>query len=205
MNEDYDRSVFINCPFSPDYAEFLHVYMFTALYCNIRPRCTREYDNGAVYRLENIVKLIRECRYGIHDLSFVELDERSKLPRLNMPFELGLFMGAIKFGGESHKTKSLVMLDNVEHDSKRALSDIAGQDPKYHEQDLEKAITAVRDWLKTETNAVGVHSGKVIYSAYNRFVSDLPKLATKLKLDVDNLIYADLIELMNLWLDENRP
>jgi hypothetical protein len=179
--------------------------MFTALYCNIRPRCTREYDNGAVYRLENIVKLIRECRYGIHDLSFVELDERSKLPRLNMPFELGLFMGAIKFGGDSHKTKSLVMLDSVEHDSKKALSDIAGQDPKYHEQDLEKAITAVRDWLKTETNAVGVHSGKLIYGAYKRFVSDLPKLANKLKLDVDNLIYADLIDLMNLWLDENRP
>ncbi len=203
MSEDYDRSVFINCPFSPDYADFLHVYMFTALYCNVRPRCTREYDNAADDRIDNIVKLIQECRYSIHDLSFVELDEQSNLPRLNMPFELGLFMGAIRFGGEHHKTKSFVMLDNVEHDSKKALSDLAGKDPKFHERNLQKAVTAVRDWLATEVRADLLHSGKLIYEAYNRFVFDLPALALRFRQDADNLIYIDRLSLMNSWLAEN--
>jgi hypothetical protein len=177
--------------------------MFTALYCNILPRCTREYANVADYRLDNIVKLIQECRYGIHDLSFVELDEKSNLPRQNMPFELGLFMGAIKFGGEDHKTKSFVMLDNIEHDSKKALSDLAGKDPNFHERNLQKAITAVRDWLATEVKADFLHSGKLIYESYNRFVFDLPALALRFRQDADNLIYIDRLRLMNSWLAEN--
>ena len=204
MSEDYDRSVFINCPFSSDYAEFLNVYMFAVLYCNFRPRCAREFGNGANYRLENIVKLIAECRYGIHDLSVIELDQGSGLPRLNMAFELGLFIGSIRFGGDSHASKSPLVLDGVEHASKKALSDMAGTDPDYHEHDLQKATTAVRDWLRTSAKADGIPSGKLIFMAYERFVLDLPNLAGKLGLDVDNLIYVDSLMLMNTWLGENR-
>ena len=45
-----------------------------------------------------IYGLIEECRYGIHDLSRTKLDEINALPRFNMPIELGLFLGAMRYG-----------------------------------------------------------------------------------------------------------
>ena len=82
---------------------------------------------------------------------------------------------------------------------------MAGKDPKFHERNLQKAVTAVRDWLATEVRADLLHSGKVIYEAYSQFVLDLPSLASQFKQEADDMIYVDLLKMMNLWLDMNRP
>jgi hypothetical protein len=34
--------------------------------------------------------IISGCKYSIHDLSRTELDKTTRLPRFNMPLELGL-------------------------------------------------------------------------------------------------------------------
>jgi hypothetical protein len=49
--------------------------------------------------------MIRECRYGIHDLSRIELNE-AQYPRFNMPFELGIFFGARYIGTGEQKKKN---------------------------------------------------------------------------------------------------
>jgi hypothetical protein len=43
--------------------------------------------------------MIEECRFGINDLSAVELGATAGLPRFNMPFELGLF----RLGGKPNR------------------------------------------------------------------------------------------------------
>ena len=43
-------------------------------------------------RLARIVSLIDECDLSLHDISRTELNP-NRLPRFNMPFELGLAMG----------------------------------------------------------------------------------------------------------------
>ena len=43
---------------------------------------------------KKICQLILESPYGIHDLSRIELDPSTQLPRFNMALELGLFLGA---------------------------------------------------------------------------------------------------------------
>lgn len=96
-----DKDVFINCPFSPDYSEFFQAIVFAVVRSGYTPRCARENDDGGEVRIEKICRIIRECRYGVHDISNTELDAASGLPRFNMPLELGLFLGARNFGKKS--------------------------------------------------------------------------------------------------------
>jgi hypothetical protein len=52
-----------------------------------------------------------ECRFGIHDISRIEHDTVNHLPRFNMPFELGLFLGARHFGGRPQRGKHCLVLE----------------------------------------------------------------------------------------------
>jgi len=75
-------------------------------------RCALEEDDASELRLSKIERIIEDCQYGIHDLSAVALDQTTKLPRFNMPLELGLFLGCRRFGGENHRKKKCLILDN---------------------------------------------------------------------------------------------
>jgi hypothetical protein len=94
-----DRAVFINCPFTADYRAHFRAIIFTVIRSGFTPRSALEADDSSESRLEKIRKIIGECRYGIHDISKTEPDADSGLPRFNMPFELGLFIAAKRFGG----------------------------------------------------------------------------------------------------------
>lgn len=63
----------------------------------IRVRCALEEPDSGDVRLDKLVELIRENPRSIHDLSRTEIGEND-LPRFNMPFELGLALGAKRFG-----------------------------------------------------------------------------------------------------------
>jgi len=99
MNKD----LFINCPFSNDYRPLFEGVVFAAIYCGFFPRCALEADDSSSNRFEKICDLIGQCDFGFHDISKVELDGKSKLPRFNMPLELGLFLAAKKFGNKRQR------------------------------------------------------------------------------------------------------
>jgi hypothetical protein len=90
---DYDRNVFINCPFDPAYQPLFAAIIFTIQYSGFFTRSALEVSDGTRTRLVTLCELIAGCRYGIHDLSHTSLDLAHGLPRMNMPFELGLFLG----------------------------------------------------------------------------------------------------------------
>jgi len=56
--------------------------------------------DSSEFRLDKIYSMIGDSNYGIHDISRVELGLESKLPRFNMPLELGIFLGAKKYGNK---------------------------------------------------------------------------------------------------------
>jgi hypothetical protein len=119
------------------------------------PRSALEYDDAAQNRLEKILSLIEECRFGIHDLSRTE-PSREGLPRFNMPLELGLFLGCKRFGGEPHSRKACLVLDRERYRFQRFISDIAGQDIHAHGGDPRKAVREVSGWLRNNfTKAAG--------------------------------------------------
>ena len=90
----YDESVFINCPFDQQYLKIFYAVVFAVIDCGFIARCALEKDDGGEVRVHKILRIIRECRVGIHDISRTEISSSSKLPRFNMPLELEMFLGA---------------------------------------------------------------------------------------------------------------
>ena len=97
---DYASSVFINCPFDDRIGVFFSAMVFAVFDCGYLPRCAQEAEDGGQVRIEKIVRIISECKFGIHEIFQVELDRIHNLPRFNMPLELGLFLGAKKYGSQ---------------------------------------------------------------------------------------------------------
>lgn len=64
----YARSVFINCPFDDDYVPIFEAIVFTIQALGFEPVSARTRINSGEVRLLKIARLIRTCRYSVHDL-----------------------------------------------------------------------------------------------------------------------------------------
>ena len=140
------KDVFINCPFDDDYQPVFRAVVFAIHACGLNPRRALEIDDGAEVRVEKIIRIMRGCPLSVYDISRTALDRSSKLPRFNMPFELGLYLGLAR--GSGRKRPSLI-LDTERYRYQQFISDIAGQDIRAHASDPLRAITHIRDWLNT--------------------------------------------------------
>lgn len=196
MAKSYDNSVFINCPFDEGFKDIFYALVFTTYHCGFIPRCSLEENNATNNRLEKIKNLIGGCKYGIHDLSRIELNSEL-LPRFNMPFELGLFFGAQEYGTEHQKEKVALVLEREKFQSQKFLSDLSGIDTNAHNNETEKAIKIVRDWLKTSSNALSIPGHLTINNHYIDFTKNiLPATVEKLGLVIYELTYNDYCQIV---------
>ncbi len=163
------NDVFINCPFDESYDGFLYAICFTILYCGFVPRSALESTDAGIVRIEKINSIIEQSNFGIHDLSFTHLDPHNQLPRFNMPFELGLFLGCRRFGGKAHADKRTLIFVSQPYEYQQFISDIAGQDVHVHHGQPNHAVEELRDWLSNHdgTNPLPGHSR--IWEAYQTF------------------------------------
>ena len=192
--------VFLNVPFDAAYKPLFDALVFAVLDCGSLPHCALEVQDSGQVRIQKIVELIGRCRYGIHDISRTEPDAKSGLPRFNMPFELGLFLGAKWFGAQSHRRKNCLILDKERYRFQQFFSDIAGQDIKAHNNHVAQIIKLVRDWLRNTTPTVEIPSGSIIASRYEQFCRDLPILCQARGYHVEELIFNDYTQLVSRWL-----
>lgn len=199
---NYDHDVFLNCPFDSEYRPLLYALVFAVHDCGFRARSTLEIDDAGRVRIENIYALIRDCRFGIHDISRTEPDETHGLPRFNMPLELGVFLGATQFGRGRQKEKRCLILDRERHRYQKYISDIAGQDIKSHNGKPEAAIAKVRDWLDNALPDSDVMrpGGKKIARRFEWFSDELPELCEVVHLDPDELTFNNFTTLLVEWL-----
>ncbi len=201
----YIESVFVNCPFDEDYKQLFQSLIFCIYYCGFFPRSALEDNTATENRLEKIYKMIMESKYGIHDLSRVEIDVINNVPRFNMPFELGLFLGCNKYSDErKHKLKKCMIVDTSPHRFKISLSDIAGIDGYGHENNPTKVIKVVRDWLQTTSKSKTIPSSIIINNAYNSFMVELPTICDTLQLDINDLCYNEFVTIVEEWIDQNK-
>ena len=192
----YNDNVFINCPFDSAYKPLFDAIVFAVHDCGFVARCALEEGDASQVRIDKIYNIIEDCRYGIHDISRTELDEVSRLPRFNMPLELGIFLGAKRFGVEDQKRKKCLVMDKEQYRYQKFISDIAGQDIFIHNNSPEEIIRVVRDWLGTASGRRTIPGGGIIWRHYQDFLNDLPQLAQRFQLeladleDFNNYIYA---------------
>jgi hypothetical protein len=153
-------------------------------------------------RIDKIVGLVKQCRLGIHDLSRTDPDPASGLPRFNMPLELGLFLGAQRFGTRSQRQKTCLVLEEAPYDYQKFISDIAGQDIKPHGADVGELIRVVRNWLTTVTKGRPLPGGSAIAQRFAKFREELPDLCTRLQWTVSELTFTDYSAAVSIWLRE---
>lgn len=194
----------MNCPFDNEYRRLLYALVFTVHECGFWARCALEAEDSGEERIRKIKRIIRECRYGIHDISRVQLDAVNQLPRFNMPLELGLFLGAQEYGtGEQARKQSLV-LDTERYRYQKFCSDIAGQDIRAHEGQPTRVIAAVRAMLSTTLDGEGrVPGPATIRERFARFRTDLATVSRELHVRVSELQFVEYRALVEEWLARN--
>lgn len=202
----FHKNVFVNCPFDEEFYDLLRPLLFTIVYLDLTPRIALEVIDSGKVRIDRIVELIRESKYAIHDLSRIVAVAAGDLYRLNMPFELGIDLGARYFGPGDLSDKRCLVLETEAYRYKAALSDLSGSDIAHHGNEPAKVVVAVRNWLK---NACKVHAPgpTLIWDSFNYFMAELhDDLLDRgfSKKDVDALPIPELIEHMVVWVAANK-
>jgi hypothetical protein len=195
--------VFINCPFDDAYNPLFEAIVFSIFACGFRPRSGLELEDGGQTRIEKLYAIIDDCRFGIHDLSRTELDDANNLPRFSMPFELGLFLGAKRFGDSRQKTKRCLIFDLEPYRYQKFISDLAGMDIRGHSGRPDVALVGVRDWLANVSRRE-LPAGALIAGSYARFISRKTEIARDLGFDAARVPYVDLERMVTAWLLEDE-
>lgn len=174
---------------------------FAIIDCGFFPCCALDIDNAAIVRFDKIAALIEQSDFGIHDISRIELDYRCGLPRFNMPLELGMFIGAARFGGATHRRKNILILDSEQYRYQVLMSDIAGHDIRAHGACPRQLIIHVRNWLNSSSKRQPMAGGRSIHRRFMKFNSELPAIRKTLMLDSDDLTYHDYHACALAWIE----
>ncbi len=193
------NSVFINCPFDDEFAPGFQALIFAIIRCGFQVRCAREMADGGETRIDKLYNIIEQCRFGIHDLSRTELDAANHLPRFNMPLELGLFLGAKRYGDKSQKAKRCAIMDVEPFRYQRFISDLNGMDIHVHGGDPRRMVEHVRTFLMTTSGRQTIPGLVELLDSYDRFIVALPTLAAPFNPNPLQVIYPDFERLAINW------
>lgn len=202
----FEGNVFVNCPFDGQYLPLLRPLLFAIIFLRLKPRIALEAIDSGQLRLDKIVRLIRESRFAIHDLSRIEAGQAGELYRLNMPFELGIDFGCRLFGTARLRRKRILVLEAEPYRYKSAISDLAGVDIEHHANQPYRVILKVRNWLKNVCLEDAVGAAR-ISNAFSDFMAhnydDLIGRGFS-PTEIETLPVSELIECMERWTAENR-
>jgi hypothetical protein len=193
------NSVFINCPFDDEFAPGFQALIFAVIRCGFQVRCAREMADGAETRIDKLYNIIEQCRYSIHDLSRTELDAVNHLPRFNMPLELGVFLGAKRYGDDQQKKKRCAIMDVDQYRYQKFISDLNGMDIQAHGGVTRQMVEHVRTFLLTGSGRKTIPDLVELLDSYDRFVVALPALAAPHNPNPLKVIYPDFERLVINW------
>jgi hypothetical protein len=160
------RDVFINVPFDSQ-GERVFIALITGLVAlGLNPRCVLEIDPDRP-RLARLFNLISECGYSVHDLSRVSTSRAGafRVPRFNMPFELGLAV-AVALSASSAVQHRWRVIEQVPHRLATSLSDLGGYDPAIYSGTVEGLLRALTDLM--DVPGAPLRGEREMMSAYRK-------------------------------------
>jgi hypothetical protein len=201
----FDKNIFINCPFDEKYLPLFHATVFTVHDMGFSARCALQASNAGNIRIDKIQNIIAECKYSIHDLSRTQLDRRYRLPRFNMPLELGIDLGCKRFGKAHEQEKVILVMDVEPYRYQKFISDISGQDIYAHGGTQRGIVNEVREWLRAELDPtrVVIPSGAKVLTRFRQFKRALPSICLGLHWDPSNLRFVDYAFAVATWISTN--
>jgi hypothetical protein len=196
-----DRTVFVNCPFDAGYKPLFDAITYCVRSCRFEVANALEVSDAGEARLTKITRLIAQSRFSIHDISRIELDADSGLPRFNMPIELGIAIGARYLGRAEVSNHLLLVLDAERFRYQRFASDLAGADIREHHGKVAGVIAAVRDFLAPHVDEA-LPGADAIGSALAAFERELPAFAAAASQRLDEVTYTDRMRHLASFLGE---
>ncbi len=190
-SENYSRNVFINCPYDKEYKGLMDAIIFTVISLGYEPRLALLSSNSGVNRIDNILQLIKESQFGIHDLSRMRSKDGKELARFNMPFELGIDYGCRKYLSSDCGDKVFLILDKEKYDYQKAISDLSGVDIRAHDNNIEILIECIRNWFVESTKICEVSAAIKLFYEYTDF--QLYLLSEAKKRGYNEMTYSDKI------------
>ncbi|MDT0650849.1 hypothetical protein [Autumnicola edwardsiae] len=199
----FEQNVFINCPFDKDFKPLLKALIFELIYLGFSPKLSQTLSSSSI-RVNQIKSLIKNCKYSIHDLSRSKAMKKGELPRFNMPYELGLDIGALEYGSRKLKTKRILILETNKYHYQKVISDIAGQDIENHNDDPKTLITKVRNWFSANFTEETIAGPSEIWIAYNQFIDDLNSSLslTYAEDEIQEMPIGDFIKFSTDWVSQ---
>ena len=144
----FEQSVFINCPFDESYIDdLLKPILYILVKNGLSPRLSLEIADSGQIRLQKIIKIIKSCKYSVHDLSIVKSKKANEFARMNMPFELGIDYGLRNSDLPDLREKQFLILEANKYDYMKAISDINGFDIKVHKNETQEIFRCLYSWL----------------------------------------------------------
>jgi hypothetical protein len=205
QHPDYLNNVFINCPFDANYHPMFEAIVFSIHDCGFIARCAREEEDSGDIRFQKLIRIIEDCKYGVHDISKADLDVNTNLARFNMPLELGLFMGAQRYAAKEHhnRNKKILVMDSAQFRYQQFISDLSGTDISSHGNSADQAINIVRKFLYNNTRRNNIASGQFISSRYHEFVNALPDYCDALHWERNDLTFLEYASCVTEWIKAN--
>jgi hypothetical protein len=164
----FEESVFLNVPFDERYGPLLIALISGLAALGRDPHCVLEVPSGGRNRLDRIYDLIAACGSSLHDLSWVALSSPLRVPRFNMPFELG-----VAYAIARQHTHSFFVLEARTHRLQVSLSDLNGHDPHIHGGTQKGVLRCLLDCFGTGSHHPPFETLKSLTRRLGRAVSRL--------------------------------
>lgn len=204
--KEFQKNVFINCPFDSEYYSLLRPLLFTIAYLGFNPRIALETSDSGQTRIDKICELVRTSKYSVHDLSRLKAAKKGEFYRLNMPFELGIDYGSRRFAANFLRNKKCLILEEGAYDYRRALSDISGLDIKNHGNDPIKLVQAIRNWFVETVGLKDIEGPTAIWYRFNDFTSDFNSRRSAegfSKADLNMMPIPEYLRFIKSWIRSN--
>ena len=136
--------VFINLPFDDRHERLFLALISGLVSLGLNPRSVLEIE-AQHDRLRRLYEVISQCSFSLHDMCRVQVSKAGvfRVPRFNMPFELGLAVGVSLADADGrHQWRTL---EQKPHRIGASLSDIAGYDTTIHRGTVDGVLEGLLD------------------------------------------------------------
>jgi hypothetical protein len=176
LSLDPATSVFLNCPYDPEYLSLFDAAVLATACCGFTPRSALESGTVAEPRMTRITRAIFKSKYSIHDLTRCTGEGDANLARFNMPLELGIAMARRYLARRGADRHDWLVMVPTGHPYGRFISDLAGFDPVTHNGSDRGLVVAVMTWLATRVDSAGTLSPQQVLKGLPEFRRELRRL-----------------------------
>jgi len=170
-----DFRVFLNYPFDEEFESLAHAMHFAVVAAGLIPACAHDLSVPDRLRLEMLVEMIYNSRFSVHDFSRYKGEGEKNFARFNMPIEMGMAL-FYSFSTENREHRCAFFVATP-HDYQRFASDLAGLDPRLHDNKDLLLVTSVYEWLREVGESYAdIRPTVEVQEKYNGFKKELERV-----------------------------